>query len=156
MAVHPGSGSLKKNWPVENFVQVCRQLIERHQVHIALIRGPADGFVEDVMAPCLPIEAVKLIHQPNVMNLAAWLQQCRLYLGNDSGISHIAAAIGIPTVALFGPSNLHVWRPIGPYVTIIQGNGGPYCEGISVDEVWQTLNKMFDPQQSKREGGKAA
>ncbi len=146
VAVHPGSGSSKKNWPGENFVQICQRLINRHQARIMLICGPADRFVEDAVFPRLPADATVLIRQPDVGKLAARLRQCRLYLGNDSGISHLAAAAGVPTVALFGPSNSHVWRPIGERVEVIQGDGRPYCQGISIDAVWQVLEEMLEAQ----------
>ena len=143
VAVHPGSGSPTKNWPAENFAHICQRLIDRHQARIMLICGPADRWVEEAVVPRLPPDATVLIRQPDVEKLAAHLRQCRLFLGNDSGIAHLAAAAGVPTAALFGPSNPQIWRPIGAHVRIIQGNGHPYCQGIAIDDVWQVLEEML-------------
>lgn len=143
VAVHPGSGSPHKNWPAENFRQICQTLIHRHQARIALISGPAEIDIEGLIVSGLPPEAVEVIRQPDVLALAAQLRQCQLYLGNDSGISHLAAATGIPTVALFGPSNPQVWRPLGPRVRVLQGDGRPYCQGISIEAVWQAVKAML-------------
>ncbi len=147
VAVHSGSGSPKKNWPAEKFVRICQQLIDRHQARIAFICGPADRSVEEAVLPRLPIDAVDVIRLSDLGELAVRLRQCRLYLGNDSGISHLAAAAGVPTIVLFGPSNPHVWRPIGSCVRVVRGNGEPFCQGIAVDDVWQVIEQMLGRHQ---------
>lgn len=143
IAVHPSSGSRQKNWPAEYVGDVCGWFIEHYQAHILLIRGPADADAAQAVAPRLPNQAVTLLHEPDLRKLAARLRQCRVYLGNDSGISHLAAAAGVPSVVLFGPSDPRVWRPIGPRVRVLRGNGRPYCEGIAVKDVRQALEAML-------------
>ena len=68
--------------------------------------------------------------------VAEHLLQCRCYLGNDSGISHLAAMLGVPTTVLFGPSDPAIWRPLGSSVEILQAR---VLERISVDEVMESI-----------------
>ena len=99
MAIHPFSGSAQKNWPLEKFQEVAAQ------------------------SP-LPVEwatAPDGTHRfQNLGDVAVWLASARLYLGNDSGISHLAAAVGTPVIALFGPTDQKIWAPRGTAVKILR------------------------------------
>jgi heptosyltransferase-3 len=117
--VHTGSGSPAKNWPPEEFRAVIRVL----QAPVRLIVGEADS---------PPGDALPTLHHPPLEELAARLAGCRAYLGNDSGVSHLAGLCGARTVALFGPTNPQVWRPVGPHVDVL-----PF--GASVDDVVRAL-----------------
>jgi ADP-heptose:LPS heptosyltransferase len=112
-------------------------------IGIKLIVGPAEEGCLDRVAQKLPMSHVDVLQNYSLQSLAVILRQSRLYLGNDSGISHLAAAAGAPSVVLFGPSNPCVWRPVGPNVRVLQGNGQSYCRGISVDDVWQAAVDML-------------
>src|SRR5207247_10062448 len=68
---------------------------------------------------------------PIFLQVAQHLQQCKCYLGNDSGLTHLAAMLGVPTVAIFSPTDPKIWRPVGPFVNVIQGYS---LENITVDE----------------------
>jgi heptosyltransferase-3 len=96
--IHPFSGSPRKNWPLERFRAVAEILSRRMPVFWCA--GPEEE---------LP-EAVRF---PDLRGLARWLSAASVYIGNDSGISHLAAACGVPVVALFGPGNPQVWAPRG-------------------------------------------
>jgi len=116
LAIHPGSGGPAKNWDPENFARVADGLSGRSKV--LLISGPANDGVEDVRralkkANCFVADNLPLIQ------LAAVLKLSTAYLGNDSGITHLAAALGLPTVALFGPTDPGIWRPWGREVRIL-------------------------------------
>ncbi len=104
IAIHPFSGSPRKNWPLENFEELARRL-ERH--------APVAWCVEPDGSPRID----------DLYELACWLARARLYAGNDSGISHLAAAVGTPVVAWFGPTDPKVWAPRGASVTVVR-NGG--------------------------------
>lgn len=81
-----------------------------------VILGPAEeGSKMEAMAG----EDVVVVRHLGIGQVAALLAQCDLYLGNDSGITHLAAAIGVRTVALFGPTDPVQWRPRGKSVTVI-------------------------------------
>ncbi|MCC6585404.1 MAG: hypothetical protein IT168_01685 [Bryobacterales bacterium] len=98
VAIHPFSGSAKKNWPLERFVELagrlgCAQFCE----------GPEEG-----------------AHRFSDLGvLAEWLAGAAAYVGNDSGISHLAAAVGVPVVVLFGPTDPRVWSPRASKVTVL-------------------------------------
>ena len=104
--IHPFSGSPRKNWPLENFQRLAQRL--ERVMPVNWCAGPED--------PPLP-GAVQI---PDLYDLACWLARAQLYLGNDSGITHLAAAVGTPVLALFGPTNPAVWAPRGPHVRVAQ------------------------------------
>ena len=102
--IHPFSGSPRKNWPLEKFRALAARL-ERH-LPVEWCAGRDD--------PALP-GAVRI---DDLYQLACWLAQAALYIGNDSGITHLAAAAGTPVLALFGPTDPEVWGPRGDHVRI--------------------------------------
>jgi ADP-heptose:LPS heptosyltransferase len=108
--VHPGSGSPAKNWPVERFAEVIGAL----PVPIGLILGEADETADAMLDKAYP----RLCRRPLGV-LAERLAGCRAYLGNDSGISHLAGLSGARTVVMFGPTDPRVWRPLGPRVSVL-------------------------------------
>ena len=123
IAIHPGSGGAQKCWPAASFVTVIEHLWQRGYP-ILLLAGPADherfsGIQSSLSSPPEPGMVEVLIDAPLVV-VAEHLQQCKCYLGNDSGMTHLAAMLGIPTIALFGPSDPAIWRPLGPDVEVIQ------------------------------------
>ena len=102
--IHPFSGSPRKNWPLEKFRGLAARL-ER----VMPVRWCAG--VEDP-----PLDGAVRID--NLWELACWLARARLYIGNDSGITHLAAAAGTPVLALFGASDPRVWAPRGNNVRV--------------------------------------
>jgi heptosyltransferase-3 len=106
--IHPFSGSARKNWPLEKFRSVARNLERLMPVHWC--SGPED--------PPLPFVTAAAVHIADLYELACWLARARLYIGNDSGITHLAAAVGTPVLALFGPTDPEVWAPRGPHVRV--------------------------------------
>lgn len=101
--IHPFAGSPQKRWPLECFHELARRLARCMPVEWCA--GP-----EDELSGARRFE--------DLYDLACWLATARIYIGNDSGPTHLAAAVGTPVVALFGPSDPAVWAPRGPRVTI--------------------------------------
>ncbi|HAL92095.1 MAG TPA: hypothetical protein DCM68_03620 [Verrucomicrobia bacterium] len=110
VAVHPGSGSSAKNWPVERYVEIARRLREGGREVVAIL-GEADAAEAAALARELP--ELPVLQGLSLVELAATLAECGAFLGNDSGITHLAAAVGLPVVALFGPSDADTWAPRG-------------------------------------------
>lgn len=104
--IHPFSGSLRKNWPLGKFRELAHQL--ERTMPVRWCAGPDDPPLDG---------AVRFV---DLYELACWLARARLYIGNDSGITHLAAAVGAPVLALFGPTDPTVWGPRGPNVRIGQ------------------------------------
>ncbi len=123
VAIHPGSGGARKCWPITAFAEVIERLWQRNY-SVLVLAGPADAerindLRRNLSAPAEQTMLTVLIDAP-LLDVAQHLRQCQRYLGNDAGITHLAAMLGIPTVALFGPSDPTVWRPIGPGVEVIR------------------------------------
>lgn len=114
VAIHPGSGgySLARRWEAEKWAAVADRLSERYGAHIILVGTAADGVAAVKAAMKAP--ALDLSGRTTLPRLAALLARCHLFLGADSGVMHLAAAVGVPVVALFGPSNHRAWRPWRP------------------------------------------
>ncbi|MGE5489406.1 MAG: glycosyltransferase family 9 protein [bacterium] len=121
--IHPFSGSPKKNWPLEWFRAVAARL----SVPVCWCAGPEE-------------ELDGAVRFDNLYELACWLAQASLYIGNDSGITHLAAAVGTPVVALFGPTDPAVWAPRGPSVCVVRAPGGR-MENLGVDDVLAALER---------------
>jgi ADP-heptose:LPS heptosyltransferase len=102
--LHPFSGSPRKNWPLKGFRTLARGL--ERVMRVEWCRGPEDP----ELAGAVVIE--------DLYQLACHLAQASLYVGNDSGITHLAAAVGTPVLALFGPTDPAVWGPRGEHVRI--------------------------------------
>jgi hypothetical protein len=103
--IHPFSGSPRKNWPLEKFRALAAKL--ERTMPVRWCAGADD--------PPLP-EAVRI---DDLYDLACWLAKARLYIGNDSGITHLAAAVGTPVLAIFGPTDPAVWAPRGAHVRVV-------------------------------------
>ena len=129
VAIHPGSGSAKKNWPVERWREVAERLRAEGR-RLLLIGGETDDAALEALAPLTPLVAR---HLPLPV-LAALLSQCAAYYGHDTGISHLAAATGVPTTLLFGPTDPSVWAPQGPNVRVITAPEGDLTE-LAVKDV---------------------
>lgn len=119
VAIHPGSGSERKNWPHARWRELAEHLVE-HGHRLLIVGGEADGAALEALAPLGQIIARDL----PLPTLAALLSQCGAYYGHDTGISHLAAATGIPCTLLFGPTDPAVWAPKGDHVeVVIPGDG---------------------------------
>ena len=158
VVIHPGSGSPKKNWPYfEELVDRLPNVV----VFVPLPLGEAarsreararkgeaskkdEGFRSSSNLWSSPgTSALRLPRRPMLQNLCLpevfhHLRRCRAYIGNDSGITHLAAYLGCPTIALFGPTDPRVWGPIGRRARIIWKSK---LEDITVDEVVQSIRR---------------
>jgi ADP-heptose:LPS heptosyltransferase len=134
VALHGGSGSREKNWPMERFMGIADTLTrEGHDV--AWIQGPAEHGK--------PAPAVSEVWRDlSLTALAGALASCRFYVGNDSGVTHLAAASGCPTIALFGPSDHRVWAPRGGMVRMIVSVDGR-IEGIAENDVLREVRSLL-------------
>ena len=112
VVLHPGAGSTTKQWPVDGFLAVAREVSRVRSVRIVVHEGPADRAPATALLAALGATAIRL-REPPLEALAGALAGAALYVGNDSGVSHLAAAVGAPSVVLFTPTLLG-WRPWAP------------------------------------------
>lgn len=129
LAVHPGSGSPRKSWPTERFAALLDAAAFRRPS--LLVEGPADA---QAAAPLARRPDVVVARGLEVRVLGAVLARAGLFVGHDSGVSHLAASWGAPTLALFGPTDPAVWAPVGPRVRVLRAPDGR-MEALPVDAV---------------------
>lgn len=117
--IHPGSGSESKNWPATKFAALGRWLGEQQALRVLVVQGEADEAAVRQCVAGLASQPVRILRGLKLLELAAVIERCAVFVGNDSGITHLAAAVGTPTVALFGPASTAVWEPRGPRVRVV-------------------------------------
>lgn len=132
LALHPGSGSEKKNWPLESWIVLIVRLLAAGQP-IAIITGEADRERAQVLQGRFGGQ-VQWVHSPPLPILAGLLAECGGYVGHDSGVSHLAAAAGARCVHLFGPTDPEVWGAQNRAVQILRASD-QRMESIPVDHV---------------------
>lgn len=127
IAIHPGSGSLKKNWPTANWSRLGRELSEVFpHCRLALVTGEAEaerGVTKVMLEGWRELDFLHWDQMP-LTQLAANLSTCAAFLGHDSGISHLAAACGLPCLLLFGPSDPATWAPVNAGVKVLSEASG--------------------------------
>jgi exopolysaccharide biosynthesis WecB/TagA/CpsF family protein len=131
IAVHPGSGgySRARRWDAEEFARTADELVERFSARIILVgskQDDADRVLASMRQPALDLSGKTTLGQ-----LAAVLELCDLYVGADSGVMHIAAAVGTPVVAVFGPSNHEAFGPWTPGGRAVVVRSAPLCSPCS-------------------------
>ncbi|OGD10543.1 MAG: hypothetical protein A2Y86_02170 [Candidatus Aminicenantes bacterium RBG_13_62_12] len=132
--IHPGSGGRDKCWPLERFLEIAGRLSAEGLEGI-LVTGEAEERLEPRLeARPLP-EGWSWLRRPVLSSLAEQLGRCRLYLGNDSGVTHLAAACGAPVLALFKKENAVSWRPYGN-VRVVSAVA---VEDIKLEDVWREI-----------------
>ncbi len=143
IAIHPGSGSPRKNWPAEKWAAVARWLrAHTRQSRLLLIGGEADAAqLATVQAALGDAEILVAQHLP-LPTLAAVLERSHLFLGHDSGISHVAAAVDTPCVLLFGPTDPAIWAPQNAGVKVLTSESG-YLRQISVETVQAAVEEAL-------------
>jgi len=131
VVVQPGAGSVRKCWPTEGFVAALGDLSESRQLTIVLHEGPADAAAVNALASRL--RTALRLRAPALPALAGVLRLASVYVGNDSGVSHLAATIGAPAVVLFAAANV-AWRPwaVEPEVLTVSLSSAPSAEVAAV------------------------
>lgn len=120
--IHPFSGGTRKNWPLDRY----RELAQRIPLPVRWCAGPEEK-----------LEGAE--RRDDLFELAGWIAGARVYIGNDSGITHLAAAAGAPVVAIFGPTDPAIWGPRGAAVRIIHDD----LKDITVERVLDAINSIL-------------
>jgi heptosyltransferase III len=142
VAIHPGSGSETKNWPIDRFVEIAEELLSPNENRkLILIGGEADADRVADLWTALPNEGIRVAQNRPLPELASLLRACDLFIGHDSGISHLAAAVGTRSLLLFGPTDPAIWAPANPQVRILRSGNGT-MRGIEVAQVLEALREL--------------
>ncbi len=126
LAIAPAANWGAKQWPADRFAQVAQKLTAPDGplagAKIAVLAAPTEAAIAQYVLDALPPEqAISLVGQVDLPTLGACLSRCALFIGNDSGLMHLAAASGCPTLGLFGPSSEVFYGPWGPKTTSVRG-----------------------------------
>lgn len=150
--IHPGSGSPAKNWPAEKFAALAKKIRKETDFEPLIIGGEADTKPTAVMHSLLP--GFHFFDNLSLVDIASLISISVGFAGNDSGITHLAAALGIPVVALFGPTDPAIWAPHGKNVFVIKSKSATTksLAGITVKEVFQKIIelKLLDSGRNRR------
>jgi heptosyltransferase-2 len=132
VAIHPSSGSARKNWPEGRFQELALRLRQENQ-RLVWIEGEAD---REVVASLVRLVPAPVARDLPLRVLASVLSLSRGFVGNDSGVTHLAAAAKARTIALFGPTDPRVWAPRSPTVLVVEHDS-------EVEDVWEKARAIF-------------
>ncbi|MEW6544914.1 MAG: glycosyltransferase family 9 protein [Nitrospirota bacterium] len=163
VVVHPGSGSPHKCTAPALLARAVDWLEEIGLAPI-LVQGPADEQrVAEVVRFCVRSPAT--VRGLGLLEVAGFLAHARLYIGHDSGLTHLAALLGLPTIALFGPTDAGRWAPRGPLTQVLTGGpcscrgweavrrcGGKPCLQVAVGSLIQACQNVLATQETRSEG----
>jgi ADP-heptose:LPS heptosyltransferase len=156
IVICPGAGSIKKRWSLSRFIKIAETL-EARGWSPGFLLGPAEKDIASELS-ARSRNLFKITTPQDLPALATYLQTGHGYIGNDSAVSHLAAFLQVPTVAIFGPSDPRRWRPVGPNVAIVGPSpdcspcfetGDDDCdhvacmEEITADRVLQAFYALF-------------
>jgi ADP-heptose:LPS heptosyltransferase len=178
LAIGPAANWIGKTWPTERFALAAVQLMEKgapfEHGRLLILGGPDDWRAAEPMRRSIPRERwIDLTGQADLITAYAALKRARLFIGNDSGLMHLAAAAGAPTLGLFGPSDDRLYGPWGENTMVVRGPRNfaqiqaidptlsqPVCHmlDLSVSKVVQAARALFEatadpaPEQAARKG----
>lgn len=121
VAVHPGSGDPRKRWFPDRYRKVITAMAGRG-AKILLLTGPEEVKFVELVVEGIPPRNLFVVRDLPIRKVAAIIERATLFLGNDSGLMHLASSVGTPIVALFGPSDPVTWGPVGARNIVLIGN----------------------------------
>ena len=156
LLIHPGAGSQRKRWALDNFIELAGAMRHMNGAKVVFLLGPAESDLQPFVKKRM--EGAFQIHQiEDLSEVMAFLKAARCFIGNDSGLAHLAAIMGVPTVTIFGPSSPKRWAPLGNAVRVLRGASDcapcfetekancdePQClSGVSVDMVVDAAKEL--------------
>jgi heptosyltransferase-2 len=143
IVLHPGSGSEKKNWPEARWAGLLQDLVNTTDFNLLLVGGEAEGERLQRLAAALPITRTRVAQSLPLTEVARLIQPSAAFIGHDSGISHLAAALGVPGIVLWGNTAEEIWRPPHDRIAILKSPGG--LKLIAIEQVMEKLKKILKP-----------
>ncbi len=170
-AVFPGGGSnpgmqlTAKRWPLERYREIVRRLVLERDMHVLLIGGPDDKVLTQTLMEGLDVPdgtVTDLAGKTSFGIMAAYLEACALFIGNDSSPMHLAAAVGTPVIAIFGPTSPQEYGPYPPndprHIALWRHPTGQPCfflgkmqpcvnctcmQAVTIDDVWAAVERLI-------------
>ena len=168
---NPGMDLTAKRWPLDRYQELARKLIHELDAQILLIGGPGDVALNQQLEDGLGTQkgaVINLTGKTSIGELAAQLEQCALFIGNDSSPMHLAAAVNIPVIAIFGPTSPQEYGPYPPddprHIAIWCHPTGQPCfflgkmqtcahctcmQSVTVDDVWNAILQLIPSTQKE-------
>jgi heptosyltransferase III len=140
--LHVGSGSPAKNWPIPHWCALAARLEEQFD-EVLLVSGEADETPSAEFLQTYRSSKLKVQSNLPILELAQELAAAAIFIGHDTGVTHLAAAVGVPTVALFGPTDPLIWGPLGDHVRVVSSANG-MMESLRFELVWETVRILAD------------
>ncbi len=149
--IHMGSGGRRKIWPLSRWKDLVEWINAKYAHPKVLVLGPAEEYLREFVFSLVK-PGIHVLENPPLARLSVVLSRCAVYVGNDSGISHLAAVSGAPSVVVFGPTDPHVWGPVGENVHIVRDHWDETrnlewsCDGgaVALNEVKQAVGKLIE------------
>jgi lipopolysaccharide heptosyltransferase II len=167
VAIHVGGASnplkdmMAKRWPAERYAALADMIIEKYNAPVLLLGAASDRENATAVIKNMKNKPVDLVGQLDLGEVAALCRHCTLYIGNDTGVTHLAAAVGTPVIAIFGPTSPDVYKPFGRSVeTVWKRQDCSPCfhfgafdrecsdhrciEAVTVEDVWRVVERRLD------------
>lgn len=141
VSCHVGAGKLSNRWPVENYAEVANRLHEEDQAHVLVSWGPKEEELGEQFLSQTRFEPIRA-YGFSLRELAALVACSAVYVGSDTGILHLAAAVGVPLVGIYGPTDPSQWLPFGDRFVALRGKDGR-CESVQVREVVTQVRELI-------------
>lgn len=150
IGIHPGGSSFDKRWPEKQYAELADRLAYHYKATILLLQGPGEEALTENIQKTMQSPAIA--HAPEtIRELGALLSCCDLVVCNDSGPMHLAAALDVPTIAIFGPTDHVAWHPLSENASIVRRDmpcwpcsahkckiGWECTKKLSIEPVWNT------------------
>jgi ADP-heptose:LPS heptosyltransferase len=141
IAFHPGAGKPPNRWPAERFAGLAELLVSEYGARAFVTAGPMDDepvarMQEGMHVPCT------IVRRKPIREVAALLSWMDLVISNDTGIMHVAAAVGVPVLSLFGPTEPAQWAPTGARHRVLRGEAGN-IDALSLEQVLREARTML-------------
>ncbi|MDE0637276.1 MAG: lipopolysaccharide heptosyltransferase II [Candidatus Poribacteria bacterium] len=159
IGIHPGGSSFDKRWPEKQYAELADRLVHHYNATILLLHGPDEAELTHNIQEAMQSDAITYAPK-TIRELGALLSRCNLVVCNDSGPMHLAAALDMPTVAIFGPTDHVAWRPMSENASIVRRDmpcwpcsahkckiGWECTKKLPVEMVWQTTAMTVEASQ---------
>ena len=142
IGIHPGGSTFDKRWPEKNYAELADKLADRYDANILLLHGPDEAELTHSIQEAMQKPAI--VYAPKtIRELGAILSLCDMVVCNDSGPMHLAAALDVPTVAVFGPTDYVAWRPMSENATIVKRDMPCWpCKAHECKIRWECTKKL--------------
>ena len=142
IGIHPGGSSFDKRWPEQRYAELADRLAQQYNAAVLLLHGPEEAALTRNIQQAMQSRAV--VHAPKtIRELGALLSCCDLVVCNDSGPMHLAAALNVPMVAIFGPTDHVAWHPLSENASIVRRDMPCWpCSAHKCKIGWECTKKL--------------